>query len=320
VRRVEFDALLLDLAREAGVEVIEGVEVSRARESATGVWIGARDGREFEAPLLIAADGVNSAVARRLGVNPGWSPARIAIDMMEETPGDTLRSIDPDTLWVAYGYGGSEGYAYVFPKAEHVNVGIGYVLEWFRAHVDEPPYELQRRFIGELQHRAVLDGASSRPHFTPFLIPVGGPLATTATPRVMLTGDAGGFVNGITAEGIYYAMVSGDLAGRTAAKGTTHGYQRRWRREIGAELRDAVLVQRHLLTTPDRIDALVGAARRAPEVADLLIRYAMGEVSYFDARRRLLLRSPLLAVRLFIATQRKAWRSRMAVNAQPGEG
>ena len=50
VRRLEFDALLLDLAREAGVEVVEGAEVSRARESHDRVWVGARDGREFEAP------------------------------------------------------------------------------------------------------------------------------------------------------------------------------------------------------------------------------------------------------------------------------
>src|SRR4051812_45793825 len=145
VRRVEFDALLLDLAREAGADVVEGVEVSRARETRDRVCIGVRDGREFEAPLVIAADGVNSVVARRLGINAGWPAASVAIDMMEETPGETLRSVDPDTLWVAYGYGGSEGYAYVFPKAEHVNVGIGYVLEWFRAHVDEAPYDLQRR-------------------------------------------------------------------------------------------------------------------------------------------------------------------------------
>ena len=305
VRRIEFDALLLDLAREAGVEVVEGVEVSRARESSEHAWVGARDGREFEAPLLIAADGVNSVIARRLGINPGWPPARVAIDMMEETPGDTLRSVDADTLWVAYGYGRSEGYAYVFPKAHHVNVGIGYVLEWFRAHVDEAPYDLQRRFIGELQHRRVLEGFSSRSHFTAFLIPVGGPLPRTATSRVLLAGDAGGFVNGITAEGIYYAMVSGQLAGRSAARGTTDGYERSWRREIGSELRDAVLVQRHLLTTPERIDALVGAAGRAPGVADLLIRYAMGEVSYFKARRRVLLRAPLLALRLFVAAQGK---------------
>jgi geranylgeranyl reductase family protein len=309
VRRIEFDALLLDRAREAGVEVVEGVEVSRARELPDRVRVGARDGREFEAPLLIAADGVNSVVARRLGINRGWAPARVAIDMMEETPAETLRSVDADTLWVAYGYGGSEGYAYVFPKAHHVNVGIGYVLEWFRAHVDETPYDLQRRFVGELQHRQVLEGASSRPHFTPFLIPVGGPLRKTATSRVLLAGDAAGFVNGITAEGIYYAMVSGDLAGRSAATGTTSGYERSWRAEIGAELRDAVLVQRHLLTTPERIDALVGAARHAPAVADLLIRYAMGEVSYRHARRRVLLHAPLFAIRLFVAAQSSAWRA-----------
>jgi geranylgeranyl reductase family protein len=307
VRRIEFDALLLDLAREAGVEVVEGVDVSRARESSDRVSVGARDGREFEAPLLIAADGVNSVIARRLGISAGWPAARVAIDMMEETPGDTLRSVDADTLWVAYGYGGSEGYAYVFPKAHHVNVGIGYVLEWFRAHVEEAPYDLQRRFVSQLQGRRVLEGSSSRPHFTPFLIPVGGPLARTATSRVLLAGDAAGFVNGITAEGIYYAMVSGDLAGRSAARGTTDRYERSWRREIGAELRDAVLVQRHLLTTPERIDALVDAARRAPGIADLLIRYAMGEVSYFEARRRILLQSPMLAVRLFMAAQGSRW-------------
>ena len=68
-----------------------------------------------------------------------------------------------------------------------------------------------------------------------------------------------------------------------------------------------MIVQRHVLTTPRRIDALVAAARRAPDVANLLIRYAMGEVSYFAARRRLLLRSPLLAVRLFVAAQSSAW-------------
>ena len=33
----------------------------------------------------------------------------------------------------------------MFPKAGHVNVGIGYVLDWFRAHVEAAPYDLQRR-------------------------------------------------------------------------------------------------------------------------------------------------------------------------------
>jgi geranylgeranyl reductase family protein len=307
VRRIEFDALLLSLAREAGAVVVEGAEVTRARETVPGVWLQARDGRTFEAPLVIAADGVNSATARRLGLNPGWPADRVALDMMEETPVAELRSTDPDTLWVAYGYRGSEGYAYVFPKAAHVNVGIGYLLDYYRTTVEAHPWTLQQAFTGTLCGRGVLAGRSRREHFTPFLLPVGGPLRRTASRRVMLAGDAGGFVNGITAEGIFYAMVTGELAARAALAGDTRSYEQAWKREIGLELRDAVLVQRHLMTRPERIDRLVRAAQSSPDVADLLVRYAMGEIRYATARRRLLRRSPGLALKLLFEAVRR-WR------------
>ena len=52
---------------------------------------------------MIAADGVHSVIARRLGHQPGWPASSVALDMMEETPRETLRDVDPSTLWVAYG-------------------------------------------------------------------------------------------------------------------------------------------------------------------------------------------------------------------------
>ncbi len=300
IRRVEFDDLLVRLAVEAGVDLVEGVEITQASETADGVELRARDGRVFRATLVIAADGVYSVIARRLGVNPGWAAATVALDMMEETPNDTLTSVDPQTLWLCYGYGGSEGYAYVFPKRHHVNVGIGYVLDYFRTQVNAPPYDVQSSLIDVLRSRGVLSGRSSRPHFTPYQIPVGGPIKRTSTNRVLFAGDAGGFVNGITAEGIYYAMVSGDLAARALLGAGPSAYRRLWTREIGGELRDAVLVQRDLLTTPERIDRLVAGTRGAPDLAAHVIHYAMGEISYQSARRRLLAAAPLAAVRLFI--------------------
>ncbi len=63
----------------------------------------------------------------------------------------------------------------------------------------------------------MLHGRSDRQCFTPFLIPVGGPLPRAWHGRILFAGDAGGFVNAITAEGIYYAMASGELAGRAIA-------------------------------------------------------------------------------------------------------
>ena len=168
IRRIEFDALLVALAQEAGAEFVSGFDVIQARQTDQAVEIVARDGRTFSAPLVVAADGVHSIVTRRLGMNRGWSADAVALDMMEETPRAQLRDVDPSTLWVAYGYQAdskysnaeraetaenamlsasaasaafqrsAQGYAYIFPKRDHVNIGIGYVLSHFqigRAHV-----------------------------------------------------------------------------------------------------------------------------------------------------------------------------------------
>jgi flavin-dependent dehydrogenase len=241
-------------------------------------------------------------------MNRGWPAAKLALDMMEETPVSALRAAEPDTLSVFYGYGGAHGYAYIFPKREHVNVGIGYVLPYFKEQVDLTPYDLQQRFVGDLRERGLMDGASQRKHFTPFLIPIGGPLRTTAAGRVLLAGDAGGFVNGFSAEGIYYAMVTGELAADAilssrresvpAPAPARRAYVRAWRREIGAELRDSVLIQKYLFHSPARMDRVVRGARTRPVFSETLVDYASGRLTYRAARRRLLWHFPRLLPRL----------------------
>ena len=298
IRRVEFDHLLVRLAVEAGAELIEGVEIAQAAMASSGVTLVARDGRVLSAPLVIAADGVHSVTARRLGFNLGWPARSIALDMMEETPNDSLCAVEPETLWVSYSHGGSDGYAYVFPKRDHVNVGIGCLLSYYRGQVRQPPYDLQRQLVDSLRETGVLRGASSRRYFTPFLIPVGGPLRQTVRERVLVVGDAGGFVNGFSAEGIYYAMVSGSLAAEAVLHGEPHAYESRWRRECGAELRDAVWVQQYLFADATRVDAMVKGAHRYPSIASGLVDYATGGRSYWNARWRLIARLPFVAARV----------------------
>src|SRR5262249_45351133 len=158
---------------EAGAELVTGVEIVQAGQDDGAVTLVARDGRRFRAPIVIAADGVHSVVARRLGINPGWRASAVALDMMEETPRSMLRDVDPSTLWVSYGFNPSnatpvkeksaaEGYAYIFPKRDHVNIGIGYVLAHFRASVDRSPYDLQRGFVASLRDRGIVVGDSVR--------------------------------------------------------------------------------------------------------------------------------------------------------------
>ena len=315
VRRVEFDDLLVSLAVNAGAELVTGVDIVQARDAGDAVELTARDGREFNASIVVAADGVHSVVARRMGLNPGWPASAVALDMMEETPRTVLRDLDPSTLWVSYGHqpdghrpqgaGAAEGYAYIFPKRDHVNVGIGYVLSYYRQSMEDSPYGLQSEFVEDLRRRQLVEGESARDNFTPFLLPVGGPLPVPARGTVLLAGDAGGFVNGFTAEGIYYAMVTGELAADAILardpRPLADRYRRACDREIGDELRDSVRLQRYLFADRRRILSLIDGATRETALAKLIVDFAAGRMGYRTLRRRMLVRSPMLAARLLWA-------------------
>ncbi len=305
IRRIEFDAALVRAAVAAGARLETGFEIAQVSEDAGGVTLHARNGRRLSARAVIAADGVHSVIAKRLGVNARWPRASLALDMMEETPDDRLRANRPDVLWVGYGHDGLDGYAYVFPKTKHTNVGIGCLLSQFDTTVNDAPYALQERFVSSLVAAGVLHGGSARESFTPFLIPVGGPLPRAGHGRVLFAGDAGGFVNPLTAEGIYYAMASGELAARAViatkpsiGEAAGHAYERLWRGEIGRELFDAVLVQRYLFGNHDRIRHVVQGAAILPGLTDLILDYAIGRLSYTALRRRMMLRFPATMVRL----------------------
>ena len=319
IRRIEFDHALVRAAVEAGARLEERFEITQVEADAGGVTLKARDGRRLRAPMVIAADGVHSVIAKRLGVNARWPPASIAIDMMEETPAETLRADRPDVLWVAYAYNGLDGYAYVFPKTRHVNVGIGCLLSHFRGQMPGQPYAMQQQFVGSLVDTRVLHGRSDRQHFTPFLIPVGGPLPSAHRGRVLFAGDAGGFVHAVTAEGIYYAMVSGELAAHAVTSNFEvrtskfevpspigRLYDRLWRREIGAELADAVLIQRYLFAKHDRVERVVRAGASANGLMDMMLAYTRGELGYKALRRRMLWTFPMTVFRMVRERMRAA--------------
>ena len=89
---------------------------------------------------------------------------------------------------------------------------------------------------------------------------------------MLLAGDAGGFVNGFTAEGIYYAMVSGELAARAVVEtwsagsdGVASRYARACDAEIGRELRESVLIQRTLFADRCAIARVIGGVASEPD-------------------------------------------------------
>ena len=312
MRRTELDAALLAEARVAGARVIEGARVSDVERTASGVVVRCVDGASLRAQVVIGADGVNSVVARAAGLTPGFADEALALDTMEETPLAELSMADPDTMYVAYGYKGRPGYGYVFPKRDCVDFGVGYLLPFYKRALAGPPYPHHAGFLAEAAARGIVRGRSNPANFKAYRLPLGGPLAHTVAERVLLAGDAGGFVNAYTGEGIYYAMVTGRHAGEAAADALASGdcsaarlaaYERRWREEIGDELGDSVRIQRRLFANPALADAIIRAAALDARLCRLFALVALGEASL--RRHRL-----EMAWRFLVAKVRARWQRR----------
>ncbi|HYL38041.1 MAG TPA: NAD(P)/FAD-dependent oxidoreductase [Bryobacteraceae bacterium] len=302
IRRREFDDLLLSLARK-NVECCTPALVRKVAFQSDCVVMTAEAGgeqREFRGRIVLGCDGANSVVARAAGLRSGDVQREYAIDMMEETPYQELNVADRERMYIYYRIQGQYGYGYIFPKANHLNLGVGFKLDYYLSELRGRQYAYHRAFVEEQTAKGLLEGQSERANFRAFPLPISGPIPRTYADRALVAGDAGGFVNAFTAEGIYYAMVSGEHAARAAIEALRSGqfgsarlasYEQSWKREIGVELEKSVSIQRLLLADPGRVDRIVRAARRNPGLADMLARYATGSLSHREFKRALLLRA-----------------------------
>jgi geranylgeranyl reductase family protein len=241
VRRDKFDAFLADQACQAGARLEAGVEVRQVEVQPDNVKVATNNG-SFTTPLLIAADGANSAVVRSLGWRKHFEYG-LGINAQVPASSDVLSRWDR-LMGLDYGIAG--GYAWVFPKKDHLAVGAG---GSFRVARNLRPYSLA------LTRSFGLGNPSGR-SFQGHLMP----LRRAATPlsfgRTALIGDAAGVIDPLTGEGIYYGLKSAYLAlpavlSFLEGKATGLGeYDVTLNNELGPELRIARAIQKMNSLTP----------------------------------------------------------------------
>ncbi len=216
VRREDFDHFLLQKATEAGATVQQGARVTDVTEELNQVVVVA--GKEsYSAKLVVGADGPNSTVARKTGLKTRWDDNEIALCIEAAVPMDPseiLRIVgDPAgseriTLEFYIGFL-PKGYAWAFAKKNEFSFGIGALVT---AVSSLKVY--WRKFVTSFEER---NGVKCNlVGQTAARIPVRGIIEKPYSNRIMLIGDAGGFVKSNTGEGIPYAVESGKIAADVA--------------------------------------------------------------------------------------------------------
>jgi geranylgeranyl reductase family protein len=200
-QRCRLDAFLAEQAAAAGAqfhdgEAVRAVEVNDQRVTAR------TDKAAYTARVLAAADGVNGTVGRNVGAGSSGSGGDLAVALEGNVPfPQRLPQRWQGTLALNLG-GLPGGYGWVFPKGDHLNVGVG-GWRWFAPDLREHLAALCRRY--GFPPDALRD---VRGHHLAMRRP-GSPIVRGA---VVCVGDAAGLVDPLSGEGIHTAFQSAGLA------------------------------------------------------------------------------------------------------------
>ena len=203
VDRKIYDSFLLEKAREAGAEIIEGEKVKAVDFSTTEVVTST--GERFRSRFIVGADGVNSVVrkelfsAGRVDAHEWGRNLATGLEVFVNRD-EMIKAIDHPTLFFGFV---RWGYSWVFPNRDVIVVGSGSLNAANRS-------DFLKSFHNFLSFLNLNTERVSRIAGHP--IPYGNFLHKPVSENFLLVGDAAGFVDPITGEGIFYAQRSAELA------------------------------------------------------------------------------------------------------------
>jgi len=262
-QRRGLDEFLVQQAVEAGATFRDGVRVEVESDRRVRV-----DGTSVEVDAVIGADGANGTTAKTLGLGGGIVNG-VALEgnlPYERLPRNGWRGMLVLELATVPG-----GYGWIFPKGDHVNVGVG---GW---GFEGPRLRHHLRVLCDHYGITLDELQQLRGH----RLPMRRPETRLAGGRALLVGDAAGVLDPVSGDGIYEALVTARLAAEHVLSDDLAGYEPAVRRELDP-LSSAGWGAKKAL---DRFPRAVFAIMRLPVTWRVLEKLMLGEVAHPGAAK-----------------------------------
>jgi geranylgeranyl reductase family protein len=304
--RRAFDTFLRDRAAEAGAHIFTERVSFQKRTSHQDHWIvRAPHNREWRAPWLVAADGANSRIAKTLAGPLSNSEMEVAFGYRTPLPSEGSA---PTVVAFLPGWA---GYAWAFPRMDHISFGIAtsqdafdhkaldrllwdFMLGYYRQREDASAHLWTRKGVDESRdHRIETSLRRSAERYAariPGLAPATWDTRHACGDGWALLGDAAGFADPVTGEGIYYALRSAELFAEAYLTGEPTAYEARWREDFGGELRRAAEMRGRFYGTfwgAPFTERMIEFARTHRGIQRVLGKLIAGDQGYLDLKRKL---------------------------------
>ena len=200
VMRDKFDNLLVEKAKEKGAEVYDNHKL-------TGLSFNENitlhtSGGDITSKFVIAADGALSPTAKFAG----WKETRYLIPALEYEVEVLPEDFDRLSKQVRLDFDAVPlGYGWSFPKKNHLSIGV--------ASARRTKINLKKHYKKYLETLNIKEVVKEKLHG--FQIPLTTRKDGFVKKNVFLTGDAAGFADPLSAEGISNAIISGNLAAKS---------------------------------------------------------------------------------------------------------
>lgn len=226
----------------------------------------------FESKIVILANGINSEISKRFGFLE-FNPELILHTILQHFEG--IQEIHTH-IEIYYEKNLLPAYFWFFPEGQgKANVGLGM---WGNKKGDSNLTTIFNDLI--IKHKNIykrLNPASSKKiEYWP--IRFRNFNSKTYDNGILVSGDAAGFTNPLTGEGIYYALESGKLAAKTAieafekcdfSRQTLRGYEVAWRNAFDNDIEYSHKLNK-IISNPETVDSLVQMGSLNPELNSLI--------------------------------------------------
>jgi geranylgeranyl reductase family protein len=257
-QRRHLDAFLVEQAVEAGATFRDGVRVEVESDRLLRI-----DGAPVAVDTVVGADGANGVTAKSLGLGGGIVNG-VALEgnlPYNRLPQRSWRGTLVLELATVPG-----GYGWIFPKGDHVNVGVG---GWGS---EGPRLRDHLRVLCVHHGIDFTDLQQLRGH----RMPMRRPQTRLAGGRGLLVGDAAGVLDPVSGDGIYEALVTARLAAEHILEDELEAYDNAVRRRLDP-LSSAGWGAKKAL---DRFPGAVFAIMRLPVTWRVLEKLLLGEVAH----------------------------------------